>query len=140
MGGCQNYGPFLGTLNIRCRIIIGTQKGTIILTTTHIYIYILNPHLIQKISLVNKRARKGEGFTMRFLKSARTDTKALQRFFQPRWPSSDQPLCGSDGSNLPSIVHQGSSYCSACGCESMASSRNAAAPANKILIRPCGIT
>ena len=36
MGGCQNYGPFLGTLNNRCRIIIGTQKGTIILTTTHI--------------------------------------------------------------------------------------------------------
>ena len=36
MGGCQNYGPFLGTLNIRCRIIIGTQKGTTILTTTHI--------------------------------------------------------------------------------------------------------
>ena len=34
MGGCQNYGPFLGTLNIRCRIIIGIQKGTIILTTT----------------------------------------------------------------------------------------------------------
>ena len=33
-GGCQNSGPFLGTLNIRCRIIIGTQKGTIILTTT----------------------------------------------------------------------------------------------------------
>ena len=26
MGGCQNYGPFLGTLNIRGRIIIGTQK------------------------------------------------------------------------------------------------------------------
>ena len=36
MGGCQNYGPFLGTLNIRDRIIIGTQKGTIILTTNHI--------------------------------------------------------------------------------------------------------
>ena len=35
MGGCQNYGPFLGTLNIRGRIMIGTQKGTIILTTTH---------------------------------------------------------------------------------------------------------
>ena len=32
--------PFLGTLNIRCRIIIGIQKGTIILTTTHTYIYI----------------------------------------------------------------------------------------------------
>ena len=31
----QNYGPFLGTLNIRFRIIIRTQRGTIILTTTH---------------------------------------------------------------------------------------------------------
>ena len=40
MGGCQNYGPFLGTLNIRGRIVIGIQKGTIILTTNHIYIYI----------------------------------------------------------------------------------------------------
>ena len=36
MAGCQNYGPFLGTLNIRGRIIVGTQIGTIILTTTHI--------------------------------------------------------------------------------------------------------
>ena len=36
MGGSQNYGPLLGTLNIKCRIIIGTQKGTIILTTTHV--------------------------------------------------------------------------------------------------------
>ena len=35
MGGCQNYRPFLGTQNIRCRIILGTQKGTIILTATH---------------------------------------------------------------------------------------------------------
>ena len=35
MGGCQNYGPFLITLNIRCRIRIGIQKGTIILMTTH---------------------------------------------------------------------------------------------------------
>ena len=26
MGGCQNYGPSLGTLNIRCPIILGTQK------------------------------------------------------------------------------------------------------------------
>ena len=34
-GCCQNYGTFLGTLNNRCRIIIGTPKGTINLTTTH---------------------------------------------------------------------------------------------------------
>ena len=33
---CQKHGPFLGTLNIRCRTILGTQKGTITLTTTHI--------------------------------------------------------------------------------------------------------
>ena len=37
MGGCQNYGPFLGTLNIRCRIILGIQKGTIILTNAHVF-------------------------------------------------------------------------------------------------------
>ena len=37
MGGCQQIRvPFLGTLNIRWRIIIGIQKETIILTTTHI--------------------------------------------------------------------------------------------------------
>ena len=35
MGGSQNYGPFLGLLNTRCRIILRTHKGTIILTTTH---------------------------------------------------------------------------------------------------------
>ena len=39
MGGCQNYGPFLGAKNIRCRIILRTQKGTIILTTTDPYTY-----------------------------------------------------------------------------------------------------
>ena len=27
--------PFLGTLNIRCRIRVGIRRGTIILTTTH---------------------------------------------------------------------------------------------------------
>ena len=36
MGGCQNHGPLLGPLNTRCRNIIRTQKGTIILTTTHV--------------------------------------------------------------------------------------------------------
>ena len=35
MGGCQNYGPLLGPLNTRCHIILETQKGTMILTTTH---------------------------------------------------------------------------------------------------------
>ena len=40
MGGCQNCGPFLGTLNIRCHIIIGIQKGNIILTATHMFIHL----------------------------------------------------------------------------------------------------
>ena len=34
MGRCQDQGPFWGTLNNKCRIILGTPKGTIILTTT----------------------------------------------------------------------------------------------------------
>ena len=38
MGGCQNDGPFLGTLHIKGRSIIGIQKGTIILTTTQMFL------------------------------------------------------------------------------------------------------
>ena len=34
-GGCQKFGPLLGTPNIRGRNIIEIQKGTIVLTTTH---------------------------------------------------------------------------------------------------------
>ena len=37
VGGCQTYDPFWGTLNIRCRIVIGIQQGPITLTTTHVY-------------------------------------------------------------------------------------------------------
>ena len=37
--------PFLGTLNIRCRTIIGIQKGTIILTTTHMGIQDFVKHM-----------------------------------------------------------------------------------------------
>ena len=36
LGYLYPLSPFLGTLNSRCRIIIGIQKGTIILTTTHV--------------------------------------------------------------------------------------------------------
>ena len=36
MGGCQNYGPFLDPYYNTAPNISGTQKGTIILTTTHI--------------------------------------------------------------------------------------------------------
>ena len=40
MGGCQNHGLLLGPLNTRCRIILTSQKGTIILTSTHLYLYL----------------------------------------------------------------------------------------------------
>ena len=59
MGGCQNYGPFLGTLNIRCRIITGIQKGTIILTTTQVPIPFLN--FLAQATLHHAAHRKGEG-------------------------------------------------------------------------------
>ena len=36
MSGCQSYRPLLGPLDTRCPIILRTQKGTLILTTTHI--------------------------------------------------------------------------------------------------------
>ena len=42
MGGGQNYGPLLGPLSTRCRIMVRTQKGTIILTATHIPSYCSN--------------------------------------------------------------------------------------------------
>ena len=38
MGCCQNSGPLLSLFNTRCRIILRTQRGTIILTTTHILV------------------------------------------------------------------------------------------------------
>ena len=60
MGGCQNYGPFLGTLKIG-RIIIGTQKGPIILTSTHIYIYVIYQKSI-KVNVSFFRDR-GSGYT-----------------------------------------------------------------------------
>ena len=57
MSGCQNYGPFLGALNIRCRIVIGTSKGTKILTATHMTIGYLDPQVVSRgieRTLVNK--------------------------------------------------------------------------------------
>ena len=39
MGGCQNYGPLLDPNFKKAPNILGAQKGTIILTTTHIMGY-----------------------------------------------------------------------------------------------------
>ena len=48
MGGCQNYGPLLGSLNTRGRTILRTQKGTIVLTTTHIPIHTYTASFIEE--------------------------------------------------------------------------------------------
>ena len=43
LGGCKNSGPLLGPLNTRCRIMLRTHKGPIILTTNHmmnLYLYL----------------------------------------------------------------------------------------------------
>ena len=52
MGGCQSYFPLWGTLNMRCRIIKGVQKGTIILTTAHMFV-ILNSQYGTKMIILN---------------------------------------------------------------------------------------
>ena len=53
MGGCQKNGPFLGTLNIRCRIIIGIKKGAIILKTTRMSSLLpMAKVLVQELALV----------------------------------------------------------------------------------------
>ena len=59
MGGVQKNGPLLGPPNTRCRIILGTEKGTNSLTTTHIpywdyckvmvYVPNLRVHLVLKV-------------------------------------------------------------------------------------------
>ena len=61
MGGCQNCGPFLGTLNNRCRIIIGTQKGTIILTTTHMMIADNMPRNPSKATILGRKGFRSAG-------------------------------------------------------------------------------
>ena len=62
MSGCQNDGPFLGTLNIRCRIMVGTQRGTIILTTSHISCSkYLGPRPLIQIEVLGLRVQ-GSGF------------------------------------------------------------------------------
>ena len=50
MDGCQNHGPFLGPLKKRCRLIIGTPKGTIILTTTHIGLSFFEPSCLLAVA------------------------------------------------------------------------------------------
>ena len=45
MGGCQTYGPFLDPYYNTAPNILGTQKGTIILTSTQMF-RILLEHLV----------------------------------------------------------------------------------------------
>ena len=53
--------PFWGTLNIRCRIIIGIPQGTIILTTTQVHLRDLKRLTLAK-SPISALKKKGLGF------------------------------------------------------------------------------
>ena len=50
MGGCQNYGPFLGPYYNTAPDISGTQKGTIILTTTHMLAMLVSQFLCVRMN------------------------------------------------------------------------------------------
>ena len=80
MGGCQNYGPFLGTLNIRCRSIIGIPKGTIILTTTHIRLGKACERPFTKLSVLGVVQPKLFARNQRFKHSKRTRPASMLRF------------------------------------------------------------
>ena len=59
--------PFLGTLKIRCRIIIGIKKGTIILTTTHMELHGLFPGFFGQGRSICDNANYGDSrFVRRF--------------------------------------------------------------------------
>ena len=55
MGGCQNYGPVLGPYYNTAPTIFGTQKGTIILTTTRMdplgSIFIKKPDVVFNVAI-----------------------------------------------------------------------------------------
>ena len=58
-GWLSKLWSLLGTLNIRCRIIIRTQKGTLILITTHVALLVLGfwvevAGLVQGINETNR--------------------------------------------------------------------------------------
>ena len=88
MGSCQNYGPFWGTRIIRCRIIFRTQKGTIILTTTH-----MQPHLPfpaswhGTIELLEKSLRSRAPEQPYWLRGQAPSLGASLSLLMARWPS-----------------------------------------------------
>ena len=58
MGGCQKYGPILGTLHIRCCSIIEIQKGIIIFDNHPI---VLPSPLAQSIQGLKPRTARSLG-------------------------------------------------------------------------------
>ena len=79
--------PFLGTLNNRCRIIIGTQRGTIILTTTLM--------MSLGVLLVGSLDVNFWGFYMNYNKEAKSLTLTMLNY--SGW------TCHFGGSGLPEI-------------------------------------
>ena len=58
MVGCQNYDRLWSTLNIRCRMKIGIQKGAIDLTTTHMACRIHRVHEVRANSTTKRLEHK----------------------------------------------------------------------------------
>ena len=61
IGGCQNYGPFLGTLHIRRRIIVEIQKRTRILMTTLLAEVVVLAAEEEEVAAAAALARVGHG-------------------------------------------------------------------------------
>ena len=88
MVGCQNYGPFLGVLNIRCRTIIGIQKGIILLTTTDIIRgnphSPCNPHISQgSLVKAHKTAADSEASRIGLEETSKVPERAIM--LKPQW-------------------------------------------------------
>ena len=62
MGGCPNYGPFSDPYHSTAPNIEGTQKGTIILTTTHIRAAMATTNVVLRIQKFSTRAARALRF------------------------------------------------------------------------------
>ena len=73
MGGCQNYGPFLGTLNIRCRIILGIPKRD--------HNFDNHPHVSGQAQAKLRRGREAKHLTKEILAELESKDRRRTCFF-----------------------------------------------------------
>ena len=93
----------MGTLNIRCRTILGSQKGAIILTTTHIILHYLTEEQFSGQG-TQQQLRLLEFLARQYLPPCRLNFKEDA---DARWPAGNSVFCClglplADMSTLPS--------------------------------------